>query len=392
MARGSVKTLGPGRHKLRWDEPKGPNGKRQQREKVFHGTKKAADAHLAELMTKAQNPPSFTPSERSVREVFQEFLAEREGKDLRPGTAKLYRALFNNDLEPLCGDLPLADVTRVSMQNVINRMVDRGLMPSTVVTRHGCLMGFFRWTVEKAGYLSQSPVRGLTLPEVIIDGPYGRVLNSDECTEVLKLLEGTPLWIIVFLGLYTGLRIGELLGLSEDHLDLESDPDGGALLSVNRTLDYLAPFPQFGPPKTRTSNRVVWADPDVRNVLLARREAAPSVYHSNGRQQSFRQVCVRSDGQLISIDAAESLIVELLAGTPFADFRLHGMRHTHATILLVDGESMLVVSKRLGHANIQTTVDRYGHLLPTSDPEAGRRFGSLMRAANPEGFVGNLWG
>ena len=251
MARGSIKTLGPKRYLVRWEKPREKGEKRQQFEKVVEGTKKEAEAFLHEQQEEMKNPPAFVPSQITVAEAFHRCLAEREGNDLRARTVGAYRSLFNKYIEPVCGDMPLASVDRDCMQAVINRMKDRGLMPYTIQCQHGYLCGFFTWVVEKAGYLEETPVKNLTLPEVT-SKTHGRVLSAAECIDLLDLLAGHDVWLPVYLGLYSGLRPGEIFALSWEDVDLGSNP-AGAELSVNKTLHRVEPVPVFGPPKTRTS-------------------------------------------------------------------------------------------------------------------------------------------
>ena len=90
----------------------------------------------------------------------------------------------------------------------------------------------------------------------------------------------------------------------------------------------------------------------------------------------------------MSLPWAQKHFRKLVKETEFEGLRLHDLRHTHASLLLLDAEAMLVVSKRLGHAKIQTTVDMYGHLLPNSDAAAAARFASLVRRAREKKSVG----
>ena len=122
-------------------------------------------------------------------------------------------------------------------------------------------------------------------------------------------------------------------------------------------------------------------DPEVSEVLSALRDAAPVMYHNRFGPVDFRQVCARQDGRILSPKTALEELKRILKGTEFEGLKPHDLRHTHASLLLLDAEAMLVVSKRLGHAKIQTTVDLYGHLLPNSDGAAASRFGSLLRGA-----------
>ena len=385
MARGSIESLGDRHHRIRWDEPTGKGDKRRQREKTVHCKKKEAEGILRQILWDLENAPVFEPSQMTVKKAFGEFFAEREGNDLRGSSVGNYRSVFKNYVELVCGDMPLAFVDRRCLQAVIGRMNERGLMPYTVEVNHGYLCGFFSWVV-KAGYLAESPVKGLTLPEVLSETP-GVVLSSERCQGLLGLVKDSFLWRAIFLGLYSGLRPRELFGLSRDDVDLDSNPKG-AEISVKRTLSPKGPFPQFGPPKSRTSRRVVVVDPVVREELRKWFDGAPEGFRNRRGPVDFRQVCAKSDGRVVRLGTAQRVFRDLLEGTEFEGFRLHDLRHTHASLLLLDGEAMLVVSLRLGHASILITVKMYGHLLPNSDGDAAARFGALLRGGLGKKSVG----
>ena len=221
MARGSIRKRSPRSYELRWDAPKGKDGKRRVRQKTVQGNKKAADSELHRVLADSNKSDAEIASEKPVQECYQRFLKERAGVDLRPGTVKAYNNLFKNYVLPECGGTPLARVDRETLQRVIQRMVDAGLKSSTIKANRGYMKGFFSWTV---GYewLTKTPATGLTLPEAFQTST-AEILSAEEVRKVLDVLEGTPYWLPTFLGLYTGMRPGEVLGLSWKNMDLLND-------------------------------------------------------------------------------------------------------------------------------------------------------------------------
>ncbi len=120
-------------------------------------------------------------------------------------------------------------------------------------------------------------------------------------------------------------------------------------------------------PKSRRSKRVIAFGPETRS-LLAERQAAIQGLGVVERSQ----VCDRSDGSSMIPDVLSRRFNAIMTVCGIPDVRFHDLRHTHASLLLASGVPIHVVSARLGHASIQTTVDTYGHVLPASDVEAGR--------------------
>ena len=229
-----------------------------------------------------------------------------------------------------------------------------------------------------------TPVMGLTLPERSGES-VAQMLSGPECKDLLAVLEGSAYWLPTFLALYTGMRPGEVLGLSWEDVDLAE-----GTLSVRHTMSIRRGALHLGPPKTRTSVRTVAVPPEVVQVL---REVKQPANYSWSRRRTrgevgeytaaepidFRQVCARPDGRILTDNCWRTGFLSILRRECLREVRLHDLRHTHASLLLLGNVPIHVVSKRLGHSNIQTTINQYGHLLPSSDPEAAARFADIIR-------------
>ena len=150
---------------------------------------------------------------------------------------------------------------------------------------------------------------------------------------------------------------------------------------------------QIGPVKTKSSVRTIAIPPVVVEVLREVKKQMPEEFWFMAKTKTkleghleyvyvpvdFRQVCARPDGGVLSRDVwrREFRSISLRAG--LRQIRLHDLRHTHASLLLLDGVPIHVVSKRLGHASVAITIKIYGHLLPSSDPDAALRFAAILR-------------
>ena len=387
MARGSIRRRSQGSWELRWDGPRGEDGKRNAQCMTFRGTKKSAEAELNRVMADLSKSEAERASNMPLTICCELFLKERTGTDLRPNTIDIYMRLFKNYLLPECGNMLLARVDRNTLQKVIQRMIDSGLAPYTIHVNHGFIKGFFSWAV-RAELLPVSPVKGLTLPERSGKSA-AQILSAPEVLEVLDLFEETPYWLPIFLALHTGMRPGEVLGLSWDNVDLAEGH-----LSVNYTLLNNPGGPSLGPPKTKTSERLVAISPEVIEVLREREQVKPDRFWCRLREKvgdsleyvavpmEFRQVCALPDGCILSLHGWNHHFRKTTYAAGLRQVRLHDLRHTHASLLLLDGVPMHVVSKRLGHASIQITIDLYAHLLPSSDPAAAARFVDILKMAS----------
>ena len=191
-----------------------------------------------------------------------------------------------------------------------------------------------------------------------------------------------------FLGLHTGMRPGEVLGLSWDNVDL-----AGGTISVRHTL-HGGRGSYLGPPKNKASVRTISVPPVVVEVLRELEERKPSDFWfskitkgEDGKSKivsvpvNFSQVCALARGQIMKADVWGKAFRSTLRGAGLKMIRLHDLRHTHASLLLPAGEPIHVVSKRLGHADIYITMKLYAHLLPSSDADAAAHYADILKMA-----------
>ncbi|GED15442.1 site-specific integrase [Aneurinibacillus migulanus] len=165
-----------------------------------------------------------------------------------------------------------------------------------------------------------------------------------------------------FLGIMTGMRQDEILGLSWKDVDLDN-----GIIYITQILSHDG-SEIFTRAKTKQSIRSVSISPNTVDFLRTLKE-----------QQGLNDMVVQSSkGTPVS---PSNLIKEMkriikLAGVP--PIRFHDLRHTHATLMLKNGEHVKVVSERLGHSKIQMTLDTYSHVLPNMQANATKRLDALF--------------
>ena len=263
---------------------------------------------------------------------------------IREVTMKKYK-LTQAWLGRLVPDLRLADMNRVSYQKLINRYAEHHERQTTMDFHHQ-LKGAILDAVDE-GLIPRDPTR-----KAIIKGRQPRdkkmkYLNQFELHALLADLELGPSpswdWLILLIA-KTGLRFSEALGLTPADFDFVHQT-----LSVSKTWDYKNGG-GFVPTKNASSVRKVQLDWQLIMQLSALLKDLPEndpifvngkVYNSTANNVLARH-CARVEVPVISI---------------------HGLRHTHASLLLFAGVSVASVSKRLGHASMNTTQDTYLHVI-----------------------------
>lgn len=150
-------------------------------------------------------------------------------------------------------------------------------------------------------------------------------------------------------------------------------------IRIRRSLSVVDGIPRLLRTKTSRS-RVLSLGSSVVEVLRRHdHEQAAAREQAEAWQDRWGLVLTDDDGRPINPFDVTTAFRDLVTRAPVPTIRLHDLRHTHATLLLAAGTPLKVVSERLGHASITTTMDIYGHLLPGMDAEAATRFDHLLR-------------
>jgi integrase len=178
------------------------------------------------------------------------------------------------------------------------------------------------------------------------------------------------LYPALHLAAHTGMRRGEIVGLKWSDLD-----EGRSRLAITRTLQNVGGRPVEFPVKTRTSRRSVDLDhATIYQLRLWRvrlqREELPSGAHD--------WMFLNRSGRPLNPDSISQLFDRLVQASKVPRISIHGLRHTHASLLVAAGTPIKVVSERLGHAHPGFTMATYQHLLPGMSAAAAQQFVDLV--------------
>ena len=292
---------------------------------------------------------------------------------IRARTYEKYVSSLKNYVLPAFGDMPLADLTTEALQRHFNGLLvhggikGTGISSSTVRAARRYLSMCLEEAV-RAGKLERNPAKltrppKLTKKEIV-------VLTKDEVDRLIEAaLEidhpymGRMMSELIALTAHTGLRQGEVFGLRWEDIDLEQ-----AALHVRRSLAHVVgKGAVFQAPKTMKSRRNVALMPkdveELRSYQVWQKEYAESL----GNMFHWQDLVFTSPfgDPLSPTNFARRYFHPLLKKCKIRDgFTFHGLRHTHATLLLQQGVNPKVVQERLGHSSIKVTMDTYSHVLP----------------------------
>ena len=264
----------------------------------------------------------------------------------RPSTAALVELALRRRVYPVIGSKPLEAISPTDIQALVSRL-SSNYAPRTVAVTYSYVSSVFKAAVRDRR-LARTPCDQIRLPEI----EPSKVEPLSTAT-VLAIAEAMPahLRAAVILAAGTGLRQGEVFGLTLDRVDFLRRQ-----VTVDRQLADSKG--EFSPPKTRSSVRTIPLPSSVA-IELAQHVAAQGVTEGFIFRSGRGAPLTRSSfGEAWRRAVAE-------AGAPGVVF--HELRHFYASLLIRHGESVKTVQARLGHKNAEETLNTYAHLWPDSD-------------------------
>lgn len=345
-------------------------GKRRQKWISGFKTKREAEAELARKIAEIENG-TFIDSKKVTLNDYMRHWIEIHKSTISERTHLRYMQLINLHIKPLLGEMLMTKIKPMHIQKFYTDMAniprkdgkEGNISPTTIYHAHNVLHKAFKDAV-KWQIISVNPVSAVTPPRR--NKKECRVLDNKSILQVLEVVKGTYLEMPVYLGLSTGGRLGEILGLQWADVDLKK----GIIYirqSMMRKEDGTLALTQTKTPKSR---RAIEIGPDTIKKLKAHKiEQASWKLAAGEAWQENNLVCCLQDGRAINPNSLSSRFSKLVRKAGL-NLGFHDLRHTHATMLLKAGVHPKIVSERLGHSTVGMTLDVYSHVLPTMQREA----------------------
>lgn len=265
----------------------------------------------------------------------------------------------------------LNQIKRTDYQIFINDLLFvKGYSKNTVSRIHGEMMGILNSAVENdeldRNILSGVEIKKEEKEKVVY-------LRKEEVKQLLEAIQEEKIFkrVMVSILLRTGLRSGELLGLTWSHLDL----DKGFL-----TVDQQRLRNGLGPPKTKNAYRTIAIDETLRNELREYKCWQEENQKANPHYIESEYVMVDESGKPFYHTKPQDLMINLLRKAKLNERKsAHLLRHTHAVMLLEAGVDIKTVSERLGHSDIQMTGNTYLHISENHERKSVDLFDSYLK-------------
>lgn len=381
------------------------DGKRKKKEKGGFRTKKEAEQALATAINEYNHAGVvFEPSEITVSDYLDQWYELSCKLNLKYNTQVGYLRIIESHLKPKFGMYKLKAINPTILQEYANSLKLNGYSRSHIIGILTVFQSALDYAIEPLHYISQNPMKSVRFPKVERKPRERIILTLDEWQQIIDRFRDTRYYIPLMIGFYTGLRISEAFALTWDDIDFEK-----RTLTVNKQIvkrNFGADVRKvvekkgkkeqrsswyFTTPKTQASVRTIPFGETLFNVLKQekalqlrnelkygefytihvlkkeRDEKGNNMYRIvpvqkcvESQLQRVRLICVTENGQYTSTDSFKFCSRVIHRELQLA-FDYHSLRHTHATLLIESGANVKNVQARLGHTNIQTTLQTYVH-------------------------------
>ena len=390
---GSIEKRGKNSYRLTVSEGFDLNGKPMIHRKTVHGTKKDAEVELAKFVTEVQNGLVIDGKSLKFSEFTEIWKRDYGSKELAPSTYKRYCRMLETRLLPYFGhfyinkikptdimkfyDLLEKDTQLVRKKGNNGSKTKKPLSGKTILEHHRLL----RAMLHRAVYwqlIVSNPAERVQPPRA--KKPKRRSYDDEQTKILLENLEkltveDTKYKVAIILTIFTGVRLGELMGLEWQDVDFRN-----GIISINRSSQYLSDMGVFTKvPKTESSIREIAIPEFIISLLEEYKlwyEEQKSLYGELWTNSD--RLFVQADGKPMHPSSISKWFVKYVGtiGLPVINF--HGLRHTNASLLVAQNIDIAVISARLGHAQISTTLDFYVHPLLSHNRKAGYALENLL--------------
>lgn len=354
------------------------NGKRYT---LYDKNLRSLKKRLADAKYEAEHGYYCTGGQITLNNWYQTWLEEYKSVVVKNSTILLYTTSYERYISDVLGNRKLQDIRTIHIQKLYNDLQKSGLSVGTIQIVHAVLFNIFKLALKNE-ILIKNPCVGAEIPREEKKEP--RVLTATEQEIFLDIIRGNYYEPLLKVALGTGLRIGELLGLTWDDIDFKT-----STISISRTLLYMKNRQtghfcfQFQSPKSRSSKRTVplipslsillkehkkyqhaqriargpfWTPlPNMDNLVFTTKNGTPI-------QEVYIVKCLNAVTAKINRIEHQQALYENRDPVPFERITPHTLRHSFATRAFENGLAPKTVQELLGHSNINLTMNLYTHV------------------------------
>lgn len=353
------------------------------RRKTVYGRTRADVVSKIDLL-RLNLSQSIQPADErtTIAELITLWLAAKK-PTIRPTTFEGYSLTIRKHVLPNIGNLKIAKVTPSDFERLYSTC-SKTISAKSIRNLHAMLKQAFDWAVRR-DWIARNPaqlIAATDLPKVVRKPP--TVLSPEQARKLIDVAAGTKAEALIALAVTTGARVGELMGLTWDRVDLpdKRKPDKPVTVRIDRALQYVDGKPDLVEPKTPAGRRTLvltnTASSPLRQLLSKQNKTA--LWLGGEWKNKLDLVFVTETGRPLNRRAVLKQYFRPLlseAGLP-PKMQFHTLRHAAASLLLADGVPVPLVSKMLGHSTPAFTMAIYSHAIPNSEHVVASAMDALL--------------
>lgn len=350
---------------------------RKQKRTTRRGFKTEREAKIAEakLQTEIQ-AKGFLNNENITYKQMYELWLEQYKPTVRESSLVKVTNLFKYAILKHFENMPIKEITTPYCQKTINTWAKEYKDYKAIRSYASNVLDY----ALRLKMLSENPFTLTRIPKKrdINNDDWLMYYTKDELKDFLNLVEDNPLHHALFRTLaFTGVRRGELVALTWNDIDFNK-----GTISVNKTVSIgVNSKLSIQPPKTKKSNRILSIDDRTLAILKEWRKEQRIISLKFGHNTSNKTQPVFTDletNKRIRVDYLNKLHSRICQRNNFKKIKIHGFRHTHCSLLFEAGLSIQEVQDRLGHSDIQTTMNVYAHVTENQRDKAAEKFANYI--------------
>lgn len=340
--------------------------------------RREAEKLLAEFMLEIEKGIYIEPTKLTFKDFVERWLRDYGEKSLAPKTLFRYKGILESRVLPAMGHLKIEQIRPAHLIEFYANLREDGiredgkpgtLSERTILHHHRVISAILQDALEWQ-LIPSNPAARVKPPKV--QKKQAACYDEDQIILLLEAASKEELkkQVIINVALFTGLRKSEIMGLEWQDINFEI-----AALKVCRASQYL---PGQGTitkmPKNESSERILSLPSFLIDILRQYKKGQAAARLKVGDLwQGSDRLFTTWDGRPGHPDWPSQWFPKFIKKHSLPPLPFHGLRHSAATLLINQGLPVKSISGRLGHSNISTTMDIYGHYLKSADKEASDR-------------------
>ena len=288
-------------------------------------------------------------------------------------TYNCYLRICRKYIIPILGQYRLEELKPIHLQNYVDDLV--GILAPQTIKIHINILNLALKKAYRLRLIRENIVECIEIPKV--KKFKNNIYNKSNMVKLLQVCKGTSLELPIYLASGLGLRISEVLGLTWENIDFIENT-----ITINKITVRDNNSVILKSPKTESSERTISAPKEIINLL---RE------HKKNQLEDKLKGKIKNNLNLLFFDKNENPIAQdvlkkkkkkkfnrFLKDNNLDHIRFHDLRHSHVTLLINSKIPIKVISERVGHSNINTTLNIYAHTLKEMDSEASDKISEVL--------------